>query len=197
MTKITEVKELPTVKNKADAHFVFQLAIATSDMEALLENWKKLFNIEETNIIKRCTKDLFDIGEFDGANYYGKPCQFFIKYCRFDLGNMDIEIIEPLDKNPGNPYSDFLIRNGGKSGIQHIAVRLDDRDGFKKTMEELDIVPLQKAILGKPDENGFVKDCYFYDLLDYLGVILEIGSVVVGPMSKDPRAGNPETYKDR
>lgn len=197
MTQIREVKELPPVKNKADVHFVFQIAIATSDMESLLENWKKLFNIEEANVIKRCTKDLFDIGEFDGANYYGKPCQFFIKYCRFDLGNMDIEIIEPIDKNPGNPYSDFLIRNGGKSGIQHIAVRVDDRDGFKKTMDELDIVPLQKAILGKPDENGFVKDCYFYDLLDYLGVILEIGSVVVGPMAKDPKAGNPVTYKDR
>lgn len=197
MTDIKKIKPLPEIKNKADVHFVFQIAIATSDMDGLLENWKKLFNIDEANIIKRCTKDLFDIGEFDGANYYGKPCQFFIKYCRFDLGNMDIEIIEPLDKNPGNPYSDFLIRNGGKSGIQHIAVRVDDRDGFKKTMDELDIIPLQKAILGKPDENGFVKDCYFYDLLEYLGVILEIGSVVVGPMAKDPKAGNPATYKDR
>ena len=197
MTDIKKIKPLPEIKNKADVHFVFQIAIATSDMEGLLENWKNLFNIDEANIIKRCTKDLFDIGEFDGANYYGKPCQFFIKYCRFDLGNMDIEIIEPLDKNPGNPYSDFLIRNGGKSGIQHIAVRVDDRDGFKKTMDELDVIPLQKAILGKPDKDGFVKDCYFYDLLDYLGVILEIGSVVVGPMAKDPKAGNPVAYKDR
>ena len=112
MTKIQEVKILPEAEKKADVHFVFQIAIATSDMEGLLNNWKNLFNIDDSAVIKRCTKDLFDKGEFDGGNYYGSPCQFFIKYCRFDLGNMDIEIIEPLDKNPGNPYSDFLIRNG-------------------------------------------------------------------------------------
>lgn len=197
MTKIQEVKILPEAEKKADVHFVFQIAIATSDMEGLLNNWKNLFNIDDSAVIKRCTKDLFDRGEFDGGNYYGSPCQFFIKYCRFDLGNMDIEIIEPLDKNPGNPYSDFLMRNGGKSGIQHIAVRMADREGFKKTMSDMGIVPMQKAVLGKPDENGFVKDCYFYDLLDQLGVILEIGSVVVGPMACDPRAGNPKNYSER
>lgn len=193
---IPEIKKLPDVGKKADPYFVFQIAIATPDMEGLLENWKKLFNIDENRILKKSTKDLFDRGEFDGANYYGRPCEFFIKYCRFDLGNMDIEIIEPLDKNPGNPYSDFLIRNGGKSGIQHIALRVADREEFRQTMDDLNIVPMQKAILGKPDKNGFVKDCYFYDLLDYLGVILEIGSVVIGPMAADPRAGNPENYID-
>ncbi len=193
---IPEIKKLPDVGKKADPYFVFQIAIATPDMEGLLENWKKLFNIDENRILKKSTKDLFDRGEFDGANYYGRPCEFFIKYCRFDLGNMDIEIIEPLDKNPGNPYSDFLIRNGGKSGIQHIALRVADREEFRQTMDDLNIVPMQKAILGKPDKNGFVKDCYFYDLLDYLGVILEIGSVVIGPMAVDPRAGNPENYID-
>ncbi|MFR9010828.1 MAG: hypothetical protein ACLVI4_06925 [Anaerovoracaceae bacterium] len=72
-----------------------------------------------------------------------------------------------------------------------------DREGFKKTMSDMGIVPMQKAVLGKPDENGFVKDCYFYDLLDQLGVILEIGSVVVGPMARDPRAGNPKNYRER
>ena len=196
MTDIREVRILPDIKKKSDALFVFQIAIATADMENLLSNWQKLFNIDEVRVIKKSTKDLYDRGEFDGANYYGKPCEFFIKYCRFDFGNMDIELIEPLDKNPGNPYSDFLIRNGGKSGIQHIAVRVADRDGFKDNMDELGIIPMQKAILGKPDKDGFVKDCYFYDLLDYLGIIIEIGSVVVGPMSKDPRAGNPESYID-
>ena len=88
MTKIQEVKILPEAEKKADVHFVFQIAIATSDMEGLLNNWKNLFNIDDSAVIKRCTKDLFDKGEFDGGNYYGSPCQFFIKYCRFDLGNM-------------------------------------------------------------------------------------------------------------
>lgn len=194
MNEIAGVREFPDVKEKFEINFVFQIAIATADMEGLLANWRKLFQIEEARIIRRSTKELYDRGEFDGANYYGKPCEFFIKFCRFDIGNLDLEIIEPLDKSPGNPYSDFLIRNGGKSGIQHIAVRLGDREGFKQTMKDLDIVPMQKAIMGKADENGFVKDCYFYDLLDYLGVIIEVGSVVVGPMADDPRAGNPASY---
>ena len=78
MTKIQEVKILPEAEKKADVHFVFQIAIATSDMEGLLNNWKNLFNIDDSAVIKRCTKDLFDKGEFDGGNYYGSPCQFFI-----------------------------------------------------------------------------------------------------------------------
>lgn len=194
MNEITRIKEFPPVKDKFDINFVFQIAIATADMEGLLANWKKLFHIDEARIIRRSTKELYDRGEFDGANYYGEPCEFFIKFCRFDIGNLDLEIIEPLDKEPGNPYSDFLIRNGGKSGIQHIAIKVDDRERFKETMKDLDIVPMQAATMGKPDADGFIKDCYFYDLLDYLGVILEIGSVVVGPMAGDPRAGNPASY---
>lgn len=79
MKKIQEVKALPEAEKKADVHFVFQIAIATFDMEGLLNNWKNLFNIDDSAVIKRCTKDLFDKGEFDGAQLLRQTVSVFHK----------------------------------------------------------------------------------------------------------------------
>ena len=38
------------------------------------------------------------------------------------------------------------------------------------------------------------KDFYFYDLRDLLGIIIEAGNIVVGPLANHPLAGNPEGY---
>ncbi|MFV0363453.1 MAG: VOC family protein [Suipraeoptans sp.] len=194
MAEFKEVKKLPEIKEKFEMKLLFQVSITTPDMETMFENWGKLFKIDEATVVKRCTKDFYDRGEFDGANYYGKPCEFYIKYYRFDMGGIDMEIIEPLDKSSGNPYSDFLIRNGGQSGIQHVACTMDNRDRFIQTMEDIGIVPMQKGTMGAPMEDGFQKSFCFYDLLDYIGLIIEYGNVVVGPLANDPRAGNPEGY---
>ena len=42
--------------------------------------------------------------------------------------------------------------------------------------------------------DGTRKGCTFYDLRELLGVIMECGSVVVGPLANDPRAGNPADF---
>ena len=61
------------------------------------------------------------------------------------------------------------------------------------------------SMQGFPLRNKRVQDYYpvsythldVYKRQDQLGVILEIGSVVVGPMACDPRAGNPKNYRER
>jgi len=173
---------------------VFQVSICVNDMEAVMQNWKDLVDFDHATIIQRCTKDFYDRGEFDGARYLGKECEFYIKYYRFDLGGLDFEIIEPLSKEAGNPYSDFLIQNGGKNGVHHIACKINDRPAFIAKMEDMGIPPLTCGTMGPPMPNGGRKDFYFYDLRDLLGVVIEAGNVVVGPLAKDPRAGNPEGY---
>ncbi len=182
------------MSEKFKIDLVFQVSICVNDMEAVMKNWKELVDFDHASIVQRCTKDFYDRGEFDGANYLGKPCEFYIKYYRFDLGGIDFEIIEPLSKEPGNPYSDFLIRNGGQNGVHHIACKMNDRAVFLKKMEELNIPPLQCGTMGPPMPNGKKKDFYFFDLRELLGIVVEAGNVVVGPLSKDPRAGNPEGY---
>ena len=182
------------MSDKIKIDLIFQVSICVNDMEAVMKNFRELFDIDEATLIKRCTKDFYDRGEFDGARYLGKHCEFYIKYYRFDLGGIDFEIIEPLDKNLGNPYSDFLIQNGGKNGIHHIACKIHDRTVFIQKMEQMGIPPLTCGTMGAPMPNGEKKDFYFYDLRDLLGIIIEAGNIVVGPLANHPLAGNPEGY---
>ena len=183
------------MSGKFQIDLVFQVSICVNNLEEVLQNWKDLVEFDQTTLVRRCTKDFYDRGEFDGANYMGRETEpWFIKYCRFDLGGIDLEIIEPLDKRPGNPYSDFLIQNGGRNGVHHIACKIHDRPAFLLKMEELGIPPLQKGTMGQPMPNGEKKDFYFFDLRDQLGFIMEAGNLVVGPLSTSPLAGNPEGY---
>lgn len=175
---------------------VFQVALCVNDLESVLENWKKYVDFDASTLVMRSTKDAFERGDWEGHNYNGKPCVFFQKYCRFTLGNIDFEIIEPLSKEPGNPYSDWLIQNGGRSGIHHIGVKLADREVLHQQMEALGLPALNACQMGPVLSDGSRKGCEFYDLRDTLGLIIEACSVVVGPLANDPRAGNPPDFTD-
>ena len=181
-------------RNKFKVDLVFQVALCVNNLDEVIENWKKLVDFDESTMIFRSTKDAFERGDWEGHNYNGKPCKFFHKYCRFTLGNIDFEIIEPLNKEPGNPYSDWLIQNGKKNGIHHIGIKVSDREALVDNMNELGIPIMNACAMGPLLSNGTRKSCCFYDLRDFLGVIIEAGSLVVGPMADDPRAGNPKNY---
>ncbi len=185
------------MSEKIKFDLIFQIGICVNDLEAVLQNWKDLVDFDQSSIIVRSTKDLYDTGKFEGADMYnGKKVKpWFIKYYRFDLANLDIEIIEPMDKSPGNPYSDFLIQHG--NGVHHIACKVHDRPAFIKKMEEMGIAPMLGTSMGEVLANGEKKNCFFYDLRDLLGMVIESGSIVVGPMASDPLAGNPADYIDR
>ena len=185
------------MSEKIKIDLLFQIGICVSDLEAVMKNWKDLVDFDHASIITRNTKDLYDTGKLEGADMYngkkGEP--WFLKLYRFDLGNLDIEIIEPLDKRPGNPYSDFLLKHG--NGVHHIACKVQNRPVLIKKMEEMGIPKMIETSMGEVLANGEKKGNVFYDLNDVLGLIIEAGNVVVGPMANDPRAGNPIDYVDR
>lgn len=177
---------------KPHVDLIFQVALCVNDLEQTLENWKRIFRIDESSIVRKCTKDAYDHDGWDGLNYNEQPCTFFHKFCRFNLGGLDLEIIEPLDKRPGNPYSDFLIQHG--NGIHHIGVKMGNQSSLSLTMKELGIPRYNYAEMGPVLADGSRKGCTFYDLRNLLGVIMECGTVVVGPLANDPRAGNPTDF---
>lgn len=174
---------------------VFQVSVVTDDMEGLLSNWKEIFDFDERSILIKSTEDSFKEDNWEGHNYNGKPCVFFNKFCRFNLGGLDFEMIEPMDKSPGTPFADFLIENKG-SALHHIGVKIRDMPALDLEMKELGRPVLNHAVMGPVLGDGTRKNCTFYDLRKELGLILECGSVVVGPLAKDPRAGNPLDYEN-
>ena len=171
---------------------VFQVSACVKDSRKTLAAWKEIFDIDEDSIVVKSTKKAFEFDDWDGLNYNEKKCGFFHQYIRFNLGNFDMEIIEPFDKNPGNPYSDFLIRHG--NGFHHLGVKVGNLPALMQEMKDMGKPRLNYAEMGPVLADGSRKSCVFYDLVEELGVILECGSVVVGPLSTDPRAGNPEDF---
>ena len=157
----------------------------TDDLEKLLAGWKEIFDFDEESIVIKTTEEAYQFDQWDGFNYNEKHCRFFNKFCRFSLGGIDFEIIEPMDKEARSPFSDFLFENGG-SGIHHIGVKVDDMPALERKMKAMGVPVLNHAVMGQVLADGTRKNCTFYDLRKQLGLILECGSLVVGPMAARP-----------
>lgn len=174
---------------KMDLDLVFQVSVCVDDMDSELDCWRKYFKLNEDSIIRKSTQEIYERGEYHCGNYMGRPCEYFHKYYRFDLGGLDFEMIEPITRTPGNPYSDFLAKGG--NGIHHLGVKLRDRHRLVKNMEELGIPVMTYAYQGpRTNDVQARSDCYFYDLRQMLGVVIEAGGAVVGPLAGDARAGD-------
>jgi len=160
---------------KTKVECIFQVGMVVNDIDEKIKNWKEIFEIDESTITYKCTKDLAGSGLFTN-NYMGKPAEFWIRIAKFNLCDLEFELIEPLEKKGGDPFSDFLINSG--EGIHHINIKLEDREGFIQTMEEKGIVPMT---------NGEIQGKLYamYNLNKQLGILLECGSVVGGPKAKE------------
>ena len=174
---------------KPKIELIFQVAVVTDDLEKLLAGWKEIFDFDEESIVIKTTEEAYQFDQWDGFNYNEKHCRFFNKFCRFSLGGIDFEIIEPMDKEARSPFSDFLFENGG-SGIHHIGVKVDDMPALERKMKAMGVPGLNHAVMGQVLADGTRKNCTFYDLRKQLGLILECGSLVVGPMAADPGSRN-------
>lgn len=175
--------------NKLDMSLIFQISVTVKDMDECLNNWRSCFDIDENTIIRKSTKEIYDTGKYHCKNFLEKEVEFYHKYYRFDLAGLDMEMIEPITLDNINPYTDFLNRSG--NGLQHLGVKINNRDELVAGMKEMGIPIYTYAYQGpKTDVMSERADCYFYDLREQLGIIIEAGGAVVGPLATDPRAGN-------
>lgn len=174
---------------KLDLSLIFQLSVTTSHMDGMLSNWRSHFAVDEDTIIRKSTKEIFDRGEYHCKNFLEREVEFYHQYYRFDLGGLDMEIIQPITTDNVNPYTSFL--SHGKNGLQHLGVKITNREDLVEEMKRLGVPVYTYAYMG-PEEEDISKraDCYFYDLRPQLGIIIEAGGAVVGPLASDPRAGN-------
>ena len=176
---------------KLDLALIFQLSISTTDMDKSLNGWRSCFNINEDSIIRKSTKEIYDRGEYHCKNFLEQEVEFYHKYYRFDLGGLDMEMIEPITTDNVNPYTSFL--KYGKNGLQHLGIKINNRPDLVENMKEIGVPVYTYSYMG-PVEPDITKraDCYFYDLRPQLGIVIEAGGAVVGPLATDPRAGGQE-----
>jgi len=115
-----------TEDNYIDPGFskLVQVAIVVNDIEAASKRWGELLGMEVPEI--RTTRP----GSEVNVIYRGNPSDGQIKLTFFVLGQVVIELMEPVGE--GTAWKEFLDKNG--EGVQHIAFRVEN---IEKALEKL------------------------------------------------------------
>jgi len=138
---------------------VLQIGIIVSDVKAALENFCRLFSLDEKKAIL-----IPDTGEgITSARYYGQEVSFRLAIALINYAGIQFEFIQPLGGD-ANPYSDFLQQHG--PGIHHINVQYSDYDHAIHAFE---------AAGGKEMVSGQLFGGHFcyWDLCNSIGLVLE------------------------
>ena len=158
---------------KTKVEIVFQVGCVVNSVDQVLENLRTYFELEEETIVIKSSKERAEQGIRVENTYNGRPADLHIKTARLNFGGIDLEYVEPLNKDGGDPYSDWLKEHG--PGIHHINMKLADRSIIDRIMAEKNI-PIH--ILSKT--GGLELETY--DFRQMFGFIAELGDMVVGPM---------------
>lgn len=136
-----------------------QVAIVTRNAEATAKQWAAVLGVPVPKI------NLTRPGHEVKVVYRGKPSSGQAKLAFIQLGQVALEIIEPVGE--ATSWREFLDRHG--EGVQHIAFQVTDLDGSLRRMERLGLPVLHR---GRYDsDNG----TYVYlDSEKALGVTLEL-----------------------
>jgi hypothetical protein len=106
-------------------------------------------------------------GEEVIREYRGKAGNFIAKFYFVDLGNIELELIEPMSGE--NIWSDYIAKHG--TSIHHIKFLVDDLQGTDEYLKEHGHSCIQK---GSSVGKNAGKIWAFYDTHDRFGFDLEI-----------------------
>lgn len=160
---------------KAKVKVVFQVGCIVNSVDQVIDNLTACFELDKDSIVIKSSKESAGQGVAVVNQYNGEAAEFYIKTARLDFGGIDLEYIEPLNKDGGDPYSDWLKIHG--QGIHHINMKLEDRCIIDQIMAEKKIPPHIWTKTGDLELET-------YDFREQFGFIAELGDLVVGPMAK-------------
>lgn len=136
---------------------VVQVGIIVRDIESKARAWSEILGLPMPNI------QVTDIWDKSQAEYNGAPTNARAKLAFFKMGNLDVELIEPIDEP--STWKDQLDQHG--DSLHHIAFRIQ---GMKDKTTYL-------AGKGLPllQRGEYVGGRYaYFDGVAQLGTILEL-----------------------
>jgi methylmalonyl-CoA/ethylmalonyl-CoA epimerase len=139
------------------ANVICQVCLIVRDIERSIEAYSRIFGLPEPE----CT--VTDGPEIAHTRYRGGPTDARAKLAFFDMGQVTLELIEPI----GGPstWQEFLDQRG--EGVHHIAFFVEDTDRTVAFLERNDIAVIQ--------QGDYTGGRYTYvDSVSDLGVILEL-----------------------
>jgi catechol 2,3-dioxygenase-like lactoylglutathione lyase family enzyme len=135
---------------------VTQIAIVVEDMDEAIEAYSKVFQLPKPDV------SVTDAAEAR-ATYRGGPTNAQAKLAFFNMGQVTIELIEPLGGD--SVWQEVLDEKG--PGVHHIAFQIKDTDRVTDYLEEHDIPVIQ--------QGHYTGGMYTYvDSEPVLGVMMEL-----------------------
>ena len=148
---------------------IFQLVMVVNDVDETIENWKRLVEFDESSIRFGTTP------QDATCVYQGKTIQCPTSYATFDLGGVEMKLVEPLNKEGGDPYSDALRESG--QGFHHLGCYIEDRDALLKKYDAAGKKPVYEEICG--DSHYLL-----YDFSDQAGLKIAPWDHMEGPCAR-------------
>lgn len=91
---------------------ITQNGYVVPDIDASMRHWADVLGIGPWYVMGEVT--------FEDMRYRGRPTQPHMIIALANSGDLQIELIQPVDNEP-TPYRDFLEETGGKGGLQHLS----------------------------------------------------------------------------
>lgn len=138
-------------------HTVVQIGIVVRDVERTAERYAEVFGIPKPDIV------LIAADSFANTVYRGQPSNAYGKAAFFDMGPVQLELIEPV--GAPSTWEEFLHIHG--EGIHHIAFRVEHFDEAKAFLDARGMTVVQTG--------GWEGGRYAYiDGISQLGAIVEL-----------------------
>jgi len=136
---------------------ICQVGLVVRDIERSAKAYADVFGVDVPNVI------ITDPEEKSHIRFRGEPTQARAKLAFFRMGDISLELIEPIDSP--STWREFLDEHG--EGVHHIAFQIKGMDNVLAYLEGKDISAVQRG-----DYTG---GRYAYvDSAPALGVILEL-----------------------
>ncbi len=134
-------KEKPERQNEIlEPSRLCQIGVVVNNIDETIKYYEKVFGFGPFRIIQV---------DFPNATYYGKSTGYRGKRAFFNLGPIQIELIELIDGK--TIHEDFLKEKG--EGVQHIAFQIDNLEESKKNAEKAGLKVTQSFT--RSDGSGF------------------------------------------
>ncbi|MBK8881338.1 MAG: VOC family protein [Bacteroidales bacterium] len=138
---------------------VVQVAIVVRDIEASSKLWAELLGMPVPEI--STTRPGHEVKEI----YRGKPSEGQVKLTFFNLGQVVIELLQPISE--GTSWKEFLDKKG--EGVQHLGFQVEDPGKTSKALEQAGYPIIHQGRYDS-DDGTYI----YHETLDALGVVIEL-----------------------
>ena len=149
-----------------------QVGVLVKDLDSYLEKLEQVFGMGPFRIVDYPPAD-----EIPFREYRGQSGNFKAKFCFYELGNIQLELIQPLEGE--SIWQDFIDTHG--PGIHHLKFMTPERQGPHHYMQENGYEISQQGAAVGPNKGRVWS---FYPTYDDIGFDVELMNEI--PEVEDP-----------